>query len=176
MNTIHKDLPYKDFDKVTIGYTKASVCTVSGKLPTELCQLDPNHTISTDYFNKNEIPKEPCDKHVEVKVCTLSGKIASVYCPLETVEVKVGTLTEGMSEEEVCLVHTSISDSEEIVLPEGVEPPDGVELPEGVESPEGIEPPKGGESLEGGVPSEGMASPEGIVPSEDEEGFYIPQG
>lgn len=175
MNTIHKDLPYKDFDKLTTGYIKASVCTVSGKIPTKLCQLDTNHTISTDYFNKNEIPKEPCDKHVEVKVCTLSGKIASVYCPLETVEVKVGTLTEGMSEEEVCLVHTSISEPEEIVLPEGVEPPEGVELPEGVESPEGIEPPKGGESLEGGVPSEGMASPEGIVPSEDEEGFYIPQ-
>ena len=132
MNDIHEDLPYKDFDKVTTGYVKASICTLSGKVPTELCKLDPNHTVTTDYFLKNEVSSEPCDRHIKVQVCTVSGKIANEYCPLETVETKVivDSKEEEINAEEVCPIHTDPIISEEPIMPEEPITPEEPIIPE----------------------------------------------
>lgn len=68
MNDIHQSLPYKEFNKVTTGYVKASICSLSGKAATQLCELDPDHIISTDYFHKDKVISEPCDMHTDVIV------------------------------------------------------------------------------------------------------------
>ncbi|MEG0085246.1 MAG: PBP1A family penicillin-binding protein, partial [Niameybacter sp.] len=89
MSEIHNQLPRKDFEMVTSGYTKTSICADSGKLPTELCKLVPDHKIVSDYFQKNQAPTDYCDVHVQEQVCSVSGKIATEFCPTDTIVTKV---------------------------------------------------------------------------------------
>lgn len=90
MEEIHKDLPYKEFERPE-GIVTAKICTESGKLAVEgLCDEDPRgSTVRTEYFVKGTEPKEPCDVHVKEKICTESGLFANEYCPEDTVEEKV---------------------------------------------------------------------------------------
>lgn len=175
MSEIHKELPRKDFEMVTSGYTKATICAESGKIPTELCKVAPDNKIVSDYFQKNHAPSEECDVHVQEKVCTISGKIATEFCPEETIETRVRAHNPGseVKPEDLCDVHT------EVVVPELPQFP---EL-EGWPWPEG--PSQGNPEETPEVPSDKPSVEVPVVPEtptaptpapDDESGFFIPQG
>lgn len=89
MKEIHKDLPAKDFP-VEDGFVTKQICTVSGKLATELCSKDPRGSqVRTEIFIKGTEPTEYCDAHVELDIDTSTNKIATEYCPDDLVEKKV---------------------------------------------------------------------------------------
>ena len=72
------------------GLVRVNVCSISGKLPTELCSHDPRgSTVRSEYFVKGTEPKEYCDSHVELTIDSSNGKIANEYCPEENLETKV---------------------------------------------------------------------------------------
>lgn len=91
MQTIHKDLPRKDFERPD-GLVSVQICTESGKRPSELCALDPRgSTIRSELFVKGTEPSEDsiCDIHVIKDVCIESNKLASEYCPPASIQSKV---------------------------------------------------------------------------------------
>lgn len=170
MSEIHSDLPNKDFELVTTGYTKTSICADSGKLPTELCKLAPDHKIVSDYFQKNHAPSEYCDVHVEEKVCTVSGKIATEFCPPETVQTRVVTRTSGgeIKPEDLCDVHTENTPTETPTFPEWPWQGEG----EG-QTPEETPGEAPGDIID--TPEETPSTP--VQPNpDDNSGFFIPQG
>ncbi|BDC95586.1 penicillin-binding protein 1A [Treponema saccharophilum] len=59
MRKAHEGLPYKDFARPATGVVQATVCSVSGKLPTEECG---NHKISL-WFLSGTQPTEHCEYH-----------------------------------------------------------------------------------------------------------------
>jgi len=62
------------------GIYRVSVCSLSGKLPSEYC---PSDSIITDWCTKNAAPKDTCDKHQNQSyyICPDSGLLAGKYCP-----------------------------------------------------------------------------------------------
>lgn len=93
MQEIHKDLKRKEFEKPD-GLVAVSICTESGKRPSELCALDQRGgTIRSELFVKGTEPPVDsiCDVHVIKDVCKESNKLASEYCPIESIESKVFT-------------------------------------------------------------------------------------
>lgn len=65
--------------KMPGGITKATVCSLSGKLPSEKC---PDDTIVSEYCAKRFLPKDTCDQlHELIYICPESGKLAGKYCP-----------------------------------------------------------------------------------------------
>ncbi len=84
MKPIHKDLdPIKIYEGVPDGIVRATVCSKSGKLPTDLCSRA-GHVV-TDYFLAGTVPREKCDFHVEFTICSESGKIPGEFCPEESI-------------------------------------------------------------------------------------------
>ncbi|WP_242848944.1 transglycosylase domain-containing protein [Syntrophomonas palmitatica] len=60
------------------GIIKVTVCSKSGKLPSEFCDQD---KLVTDYCTKEAAPKETCDACQTIYICPESGKLAGKYCP-----------------------------------------------------------------------------------------------
>ena len=90
MEEIHKDLPYRDFEKPS-GIVTASVCNVSGLLSTDECAHDPRGTrVHTEIFAAGTEPTTTCDSHQKYEICTVSGKVPGPYCPEETIEERIG--------------------------------------------------------------------------------------
>lgn len=181
MSDIHTGLPPKEFTKVTNGYVKASVCSASGKSPTELCKLDPNHSITTDYFHKGDVISEPCDVHVEQRICTISGKIANEYCPIDTVTTSV-VIKNSSAANELCDVHTEFTSTED---PENSNEDNNEDNfwpwpgEDTTETPDSSTPPDNSS----GMPSdEGVPSTPEVVPTppptnpDDQNDFFVPQG
>jgi 1A family penicillin-binding protein len=54
------------------GVRSVTVCKLSGKIPTELCQAE--KTVSTELFLAGTEPKEHCDVHVKAKYYEVGGK------------------------------------------------------------------------------------------------------
>ncbi len=85
MSQIHKGLPDKpiiDTPPSALGLVKKRVCSVSGMLATEACDVDSmGHKPITDWFLESNAPTEPCNMHAAVSVCSESGMIASPNCP-----------------------------------------------------------------------------------------------
>ncbi len=201
MRDIHEGLPSKSFEMVTTGYSKATICSLSGKLPTKLCQSAPNNKIVTDYFNKNSIPTEYCDAHAEIKICTVSGKIATEYCPADVVQTQIVAHTPGgqVTPQELCDVHTLDSVAPPSIWPPWPEIPglggddddDSSTYPPTPEEPDGDSDGDGNDNGNNGgntgVPdtdSPDTDSPDIVPPPTptpppvvpDEDDFYIPQG
>ncbi|HBB29130.1 MAG TPA: transglycosylase [Clostridiales bacterium] len=89
MTSIHQGLEPAKFDVVD-GVVKVQVCKQSGKIPTELCSLDPRGSqIITEYFIKGTEPKETCKAHVKISVCNDSNQLRSQYCPDSSIVDKV---------------------------------------------------------------------------------------
>lgn len=173
MSEIHENLPKKDFELITTGYTKTSICAASGKIPTELCKLDPEHKIVSDYFQKNHAPSEYCDVHVEEKVCTVSGKIATEFCPEDTVTTRVITRTSGgnVKPEDLCDVHTEHTPTEDPSFPEI----DGWPWPE--QNPGTTPEEAPGDVIEDPSVNEPSTPETPVQPDpDDNSGFFIPQG
>ncbi len=82
MESIHKDLAYKDFQKPD-SIVSAKICTKSGKLAIDgVCDNAlGGSTAKTEYFAMGTAPTEYCDKHVPLTICSESGKLATTHCP-----------------------------------------------------------------------------------------------
>lgn len=127
MGRIHENLEYKDFTQPE-GITTAAVCKKSGKLAVEgLCDADPRGSmVETEFFAAGTVPTEYCDHHVSATVCTASGMLANEFCPQENrqggIYIVGGSpdtedgpflLSDSLSQENYCTVHTAAS-----VIPE----------------------------------------------------------
>lgn len=89
MTQVHEGLEAKEFQRPD-NIISLSVCTKSGKLPTELCNRDPRGgVVRSEIFVRGTQPTEFCDVHVEVEVDTSTNKIANEYCPEANVEKRV---------------------------------------------------------------------------------------
>ena len=63
------------------GLTVATVCAVSGMLPTSACANDVNrYGTNTDYFARDAVPTQKCNMHRSVKVCLDSRRVANSRC------------------------------------------------------------------------------------------------
>ena len=81
MSQLHEDLENKPF-KQPEGIKKVSVCTLSGKLPTDLCSSDPRGSkVRSEFFVAGTEPKDYCDVHQSVQVDTSTNMLANEYCP-----------------------------------------------------------------------------------------------
>ena len=188
MSEIHQGYEYKSFPKVdteTSDVVEATICTVSGKLATSLCE---GHT-HTEFFTNSTVPKEYCDVHVEVEICESSGKIATEYCPEDTRVKKVITrkIVNGqVVEDEYCDVHTNPTDTEqptdqpvETPIPEEGLPnvPEGTEIPnapaDGTETVPSEPSPSVPEELPSAPPI--VEQPPSSNNPDDDNPFYIPQ-
>jgi penicillin-binding protein 1A len=66
----------------SLGLVKVKVCSVSGMLATDACELDiDGHKPVTDYFLKGTQPTEECTLHHTFDFCKETGKLANEYCP-----------------------------------------------------------------------------------------------
>lgn len=90
MTKVHEDLESKtSFDKPE-GIVSVSICSQSGKLPTELCSQDPRGgMVRSEIFAKGTEPRERCDAHVSVTIDATNGKVANEYCPDSVRQSKV---------------------------------------------------------------------------------------
>ncbi len=81
MKRIHEELPYRDFE-MPEGIEAVQVCKESGKLPIEgVCDCDPRGSaVITEYFAKDSVPTEYCDKHAYAYMCNESGMLAGSGC------------------------------------------------------------------------------------------------
>lgn len=82
MSQVHEGLKNKKFKKPS-GIVTAEVCKKSGMPAQEgVCVHDPRGSmLTTEYFAKGTVPKEPCVHHAAVRVCASSGMLAGPYCP-----------------------------------------------------------------------------------------------
>lgn len=63
------------------GLYAATVCGVSGMLPTEACEHDANgYALITDYYTAEDLPTEYCNMHRAVTICTRTGLVATRNC------------------------------------------------------------------------------------------------
>ena len=83
MKKVHSSLAAKGFTRPS-GIVSATVCTHSGKIPTEACKLY-GGVIKTEIFESGTVPTETCDVHKMATICKVTGKIANEHC-LETEE------------------------------------------------------------------------------------------
>lgn len=79
MKQVHKDLPKASFPKGE-GVVSATIDIKSGKLPSELSELDPRGTVRSEYFSRGTVPTEIDDIHVWASVCGDTGYLATPYC------------------------------------------------------------------------------------------------
>ncbi len=127
MGRIHENLEYREFARPE-GIVTADVCKKSGKLAVEgLCDADPRGSmVETELFAAGTVPNEYCDHHVSATVCSASGMLANEFCPEENrqsgIYIVGGSpdtddgpylLSDSLSQENYCTVHTAIS-----VIPE----------------------------------------------------------
>lgn len=89
MKRVHEGFDFKDFEMPS-DIVKVNVCTISGKLPSESCSLDPRgSTVRTEIFIKGTEPTEKCDAHVRADIHIPSGKLATDLVPPWQLESKV---------------------------------------------------------------------------------------
>ena len=83
MEKVHENLPSSDFQKPA-GIVQMTVCRLSGKLPVEgLC----DGSLTTEYFDQDNVPTEQCDIHYQGTICAYSGLPATDECPFKTTGV-----------------------------------------------------------------------------------------
>ena len=64
------------------GVVEATVCSVSGMLPTGACYADTGgHRPVKELFAAGDVPTEECTMHSYKTVCSVSGMRATSYCP-----------------------------------------------------------------------------------------------
>lgn len=84
MTRVHRDVPRESF-KEPDDIVRASVCTISGKIPTSKCSR--SH-VKTEIFAKGHEPTQSCDMHVSVKIDITTNKLATSNCPASFVRYK----------------------------------------------------------------------------------------
>ncbi len=77
-----RDAPIIGGSPESLGFVKVKICSVSGMLATDACELDAGGRKPADaWFISGTEPTESCNVHVKYRVCQESGKIATEYCP-----------------------------------------------------------------------------------------------
>ncbi len=119
MKDIHSDLSSKTFTRPN-GIVTASVCTASGKAPTEACSMY-GGVVRTEIFASGTVPTDKCDVHKIATICKESGKVATEFCPTveekafitrdETPKVKPRDWSR-MLIKDTCTIHTSASSTD----------------------------------------------------------------
>lgn len=83
------NMPIIDTNPESLGLVKRKICSVSGLLATDACELDPGgHTPVDAWFVSGTEPTDTCNEHVKYSVCSVSGKVATQYCPAETQSIR----------------------------------------------------------------------------------------
>ncbi len=81
MSKVHEDYEDTEFEKPDPKNEKVKICSVSGKIATELCALDIRGS-QIEYKTKEEVSEtEKCDKHKAYTVCVETGNRARGDCP-----------------------------------------------------------------------------------------------
>lgn len=89
MAKAHEGLPDKEI-AVPSGIKKMNLCSLSGKIPTNLCSNDPRGSkVVSDWIIEGAEPAETCDVHVAAKVNYTNNKLATENTPAELVQEKV---------------------------------------------------------------------------------------
>lgn len=81
MNSIHKDLPVKQFETPN-SVMQVALCRDSGLVATDACRTDPrgDRTL-TDWVAKGSVPTATCTVHKTITVCSETGKLPTQFCP-----------------------------------------------------------------------------------------------
>lgn len=178
MQEVHEGLEYKSFPKVNAsesGMAEVKICTLSGLLATELCEQDPNHVVKTEFFNKKDVPKDPCNMHIKVRICKASNKLATDNCPQDQVIEQSITKQPGQTDTpgiptESCDIHTSSS----IPWPSSGFDTDWSD-PWSTDHNDGW-PPSSSETPSNPVPSDSNNNTtEGTTTADDIDDFFVPQ-
>ncbi|SMP49903.1 transglycosylase domain-containing protein [Anoxynatronum buryatiense] len=91
MVRVHEDHAPKSFEQPD-GLVRVNICSKSGKLPTELCALDPRgSTVRSELFVQGTQPTEYCEVHVQADIHVPSGKLATEMTPPWEVETRIFT-------------------------------------------------------------------------------------
>ncbi|MGI6316631.1 MAG: transglycosylase domain-containing protein [Christensenellales bacterium] len=94
MDAIHQlkgytDKPINILDPSVLGLRKVTLCGVSGKIATELCEHDAlGYGTHIDWVPPDFPMTDVCDYHVEAKYCAVSGYLAGAYCPKDMIEAR----------------------------------------------------------------------------------------
>lgn len=152
MQDVHKGFASKYFsDSRPDGVVTATVCKVSGLLPTEECKNDPRGDQTyTEYFVRGTVPTETCTCHVKVAICNESGLIANEYCPEVTEkvfitrpDVETNTAWQKAKDAEYtltitenCTIHIEPENPKEPEEPDNPKEPEEPEEPKEPENPD----------------------------------------
>lgn len=89
MSKVHNGLDYREIEMPT-GIVKEQICSVSGKLATDLCAKDPRGSkVYTELFIDGTAPTSLCDAHVSAKVNKTNNKLATDKTLSELIEERV---------------------------------------------------------------------------------------
>lgn len=86
MSRVHADLPNAGFERPE-GIVEREVCTISGKLATDLCRQFGTTRVelfSEDNVPTGENPEDYCNLHYSGTVCAYCNRIATPNCPFPT--------------------------------------------------------------------------------------------
>jgi len=118
MKEVHVGLENKKIEKPN-SVVSASVCTVSGKAPTDACKK--YGSVLSEKFASGTVPTDACDIHKTASICTVSGKVSTEFCTsveervFITREKLIGKTSDmgRMLVTETCNIHTSATKVEE---------------------------------------------------------------
>lgn len=125
MSRVHEGLSDPGFP-VPDSVTTAQICRKSGKLAIPgVCSNDPRGDATyTEYFDKNTVPTEICDIHVQATVCANSGLLPGEFCPKTTqIRITIPADAGGTTDDSVYAMPTQVCEghSSVVVSPNGEE-------------------------------------------------------
>ena len=68
-------------DPESLGLTRVTLCSLTGKLATDACRADDDFPPTTDWCHADSVPTETCDLHVTLPTDATTGQIARAGCP-----------------------------------------------------------------------------------------------
>ena len=71
-------------DPESLGLTRVTLCSLTGKLATDACYADDDFAPTTDWCHADSVPTETCDLHVLLPTDASTGQIARAGCPNTT--------------------------------------------------------------------------------------------
>ena len=71
-------------DPESLGLTRVTLCSLTGKLATDACRADDDFAPTTDWCHADSVPTETCDLHVLLPTDATTGQIARAGCPNTT--------------------------------------------------------------------------------------------
>ncbi|KXZ39393.1 penicillin-binding protein 1A [Alkalithermobacter thermoalcaliphilus JW-YL-7 = DSM 7308] len=88
MSRVHSNLERKSFNRPS-DIVEVTICTVSGKLPSDICSHDERGTIQKELFVRGTEPTTICDTHVAVQVDKENNLLITENTPEENIITRV---------------------------------------------------------------------------------------